>query len=323
MEEIVSLIAVDNYHVLLKLAPPYFMRRYGVRQVFGTAGLDTVIKYEMEITYKKTIPEGFRVFELNRFSDVYINDEVPDKIADELAARTGQVFYPLQILADFEGNYVSVYNLSDIQQRWKGVKENLLEFFVGDEALRYLQYTEAVIFDQDVVNDVFRKDLIIRAYFAGLYKSYQNDHGITGDLFFPLIGHAAPLSFSVKQQLAPFYNRSGQLEITHEGLSNDERGIADIMREDDFATSRDDNELIAQLEAAYKARYALSAHTKSIEAMEVSWTIALDKEETTTISMYEISGMDKVSGKQQSLIADEEKEGSKSGIAKFIKSIFG
>lgn len=316
---------LETSRVSLKLIPPYFMRRYGVRQVFSTAGAETVLKYEMEITYKKTIAEGLRLFELNRFDQLYINNEVPDSIADELAFRTGQVFFPLQVLVDFAGRYVSVYNLVQIRERWTVLKKELLEFFAGEEVETYFGYQETVLMDQDKINDIFGKDILIRAYFAGLYQNYVAEKELDSLLYFPLTGHAAPVLFSVKETLVPHYNSSGQLEIIHKGTADDDRSIADILRYDDYATSRDDDQSLEKIKADYKARYALNAETRSIEAMEASWMMFLDREEITSISMYEISGLDELTEKEVAAVnAAEEKKDQPAGPgAKFMKILFG
>ena len=315
---------LDTNSITLKLIPPHFMRRYGVRQVFNTAGAETVLKYEMEINYKKTIAEGLRVFELNRFDQLYINNELPDSIADELAFRTGQVFYPLQVLVDFAGTYVSVFNLEEIRERWSLLKKELLEYFVGEEVEAYFDYQENVLKDQGKINDVFGKDLLIRVYFAGLYQNYLAEKELNSLLHFPLAGHAAPVVFSVKQTLKPYYNASGQLEIFHEGGADDERSIADIIRYDDYATSRDDDDSLEKIKADYKARYALNAITKSIEGMEASWIMFLDKEEQTSISMYEISGSDALTEKDIANKAEKEKKDQPDGAGvKFMKILFG
>ncbi|MGY0037454.1 hypothetical protein [Pedobacter sp. NJ-S-72] len=280
----------SNHSVWLQLVPPFFKRVYGLREVFGSDGLETVLKYEISITYKKTIAQNLRIFEVEKVSPVYINDSLPETVAEQLALQTGSVFYPLQLHVDFAGSYVSIANTEAIQQRWKTVKEICLDYFTGEETENYLAQMEIVINDPDRIDNAIRKDLVVRTFFAGIYKSYQQELESKDDLHFPLVGDSLPLVFSVKQTVSPLYNDSDQLEIRHEGVSVDERSIADLIREDDFATMRFENDTIPKVEASYKARYALNAVTKSIEALEVSWEMNLQCKEVISISMYEISG---------------------------------
>ncbi|KIO76399.1 hypothetical protein TH53_15120 [Pedobacter lusitanus] len=314
-----------NHAVLLQLVPPFFKRVYGLREVFSSDGLETVLKYEISITYKKTIAQNLRIFEIERVSPLYINDCLPETVAEQLALQTGSVFYPLQIHADFSGSYVSVANIEIIQQRWKTVKESILEYFTGEETENYLTQMEKVINDEDRIDNAIRKDLVIRTFFAGLYKSYQQDLELTEDLYFPLVGDSSPLAFSVRQTVNPLYNDSDQLEIRHEGVSIDERSAADLIRQDDFATMRYENEAIPKVEASYKARYALNAVTKSIEALEVYWEINLQLTESVSISMYELSDADRQSEEllANASVTKEKEDSSPGGFSKFMKTLFG
>ena len=314
----------SNHAVLLQLIPPYFKRVYGLRQVFTSAGAETVLKYEISFTYKKTVADDRRLFEIDRVSQVYINDTLPESVSDQLALQTGAVFYPLQVLVNFKGEFIAVANPEDLRERWKSTKESILDYFVGEDVIHYLEVTESVIADQHQLNEVISKDLVIRTFFAGIYRSYQNDQGMLTALSFPLIGQAAPWLFSVKQIVSPVYNHDGQIEIRHEGVSIDDRCIGDMIREDDYATMRFEDETIPKVEAGYKARYALNATTKSIEALEVSWQMKLQQEEAVSISMYEISGADQQSEEQLAKVSvQREKHEQAAGVSGFIKKLFG
>lgn len=314
----------SNHSILLKLIPPHFNRRYGVRQIFGLDGEETVLKYELEITYRKTVENQLRMFELARASEIYINDMLPDTVAEELAAEAGKVFYPLIVLVDFTGRVAAVSNIEEIQLRWKTVKQNLMEKFSGEELMRYLHATEQTLNSPLKIDQVMRKDLVLDGFFAGIYRSYQEE-ATERLIAFPLIGQSAAVGFMVKESVNQLLNVDGQIEIVREGVLHDERSAQDLIREDDFPLSEEEQGEFIPPKGQYEARYALNAVTKSIEAMELSWKLQLQQEEYFSITMYEISGADRITEEQMkgNLEKKEPEAASSTRISGFIKSIFG
>jgi len=276
---------LESREVLLKLIPPHFKRTYGLRQVFTSGKKENVLKYEFSSTYVRTIAPGWRIFEIERKSALYINDELPDSVADELAARAGAVFYPLQIYADFEGSFAGVHNTSEIINRWFLLRPQLEEFFEGDFVGRYLNQMDRTLSDAHQILNAIGKDLFINSLFQNIYKKYPEQGTIKSRSAFPLIGYAEPLDFEIEESLKETYNDSDQIEIRRWGHCCDLRSVADAIREDDFAAAEDTEE---PLQGTYTARYGLNATTKSIEAMEVEWTLELEENEKVFISLYEI-----------------------------------
>jgi hypothetical protein len=97
-------------------------RKYGVLIFIEKDGIENSIKYELEIKYLKRIEKTHYLLWIDRVSEVFINDQLPDLLVDQLCYETGKIFYPLQIEIDAQGTFLSVYNMEEIQDRWKKKK---------------------------------------------------------------------------------------------------------------------------------------------------------------------------------------------------------
>ncbi|SHH07240.1 hypothetical protein [Pedobacter caeni] len=251
-----------NFSVLLQLKPPHFSRDYEVMIVFSEGMNELNLKYQLKVTYVKTL-EKARIFRLERLSPVYINEDLPDVLLDQLALETAQVFYPLLLEVDFDGKFLSVHNHQEIVGRWPELKEKVKEYFVGPVTERYLDLMEKGILDQDTVSERFKNDLFIRTYFAAIYKSYGVDYRLEEQVFFPMNEEPDPPSFLCRQEVDPYLNVDGDLEIHHHG-----------------------NLELADFEGDYKADYVLDAGTRSIERIHACWNLKKEQLKSTDIMVF-------------------------------------
>lgn len=277
-----------NHSLLLKLNAPHFSRRYGYTVSF-TEGLSVnKLKYEVEVTYLKTLLEKARLFKLDRVSPVYINDTEPDLLIDQLVYEIGKVFYPLIAEIDFNGKFLKISNVEEIQKRWLIVKEDVSNYFIGEEVEKYVYLMDEAISDEQHLNDSFENDLFISTYFANIYKSYTSSLVIEKDTSFPLAGKGKPVQFRLTENVERQLNEFQAIEIHHQGTVNDERSAQDIEEEYFFPVHRLSDPSINTAEGSYEALYILNKDTKAIESVVAKWTLSLKSRKEVEVKIFEI-----------------------------------
>src|SRR6478609_8268502 len=65
------------------------------------------------------------IYQVDR-TPVFINDQEPDTLAEELAAQIGAVIYPLQLETNAQGLATKIQNHGEIMERWNTLKSDLL-----------------------------------------------------------------------------------------------------------------------------------------------------------------------------------------------------
>lgn len=322
-----------NNSLLLKLQPPFFSRTYGCIQIFTTAAEEITLRYELEIRYLKTIPDGPRIYRLNRLTEVLVNDTEPDLLMDILASRCGQVFYPLEVKIDFSGKFIGVHNAEEIRKRWPELKTELKDYFVSEVSDRYLELMEQAINSSELLDERFRQDLFLNTYFFPVYKSYTEELRLQEDLYFPLEG-TAPIRFDTIQLLQPYLNHYDAIVLHHSGTANDERTVGDIEAGYDAPLEKAFHPEKESIRGSYTADYVFGAHTKSIESVVARWNLEMEPERSIEIRMFRIdeedlkdnqAGGSSTAGSLVFLDPDsrpKEKEKPKSGLGNIFNAVF-
>ncbi len=318
-EQKAQLIGCPNL-VLLKLRPPHFSRSYGVLISFTTAGEVTTMKYEMMVTYVKTlVDEQVRIFSLERLSPVYINDLAPESTVDQLAYETGKVFYPLLVQVGFDGAFIGIFNHDEIKKRWVETKEKVMEYFTGEETEKYLAQTELMINDGFALDICFRNDWFINTFFAPIYKSYGEAREVKNVRRFALSPNATPEHFDVIENIDPFLNHYNAIEIHHKGKID--------RTELNLFSDGEDGEGIP-VEAIYEADIVLQKETKSIDAIIANWSWSDGQQKSITLRVFNMfdepidaDGINDNLGNNL-MFLDKTESRNGSGFGYFFKSIF-
>jgi hypothetical protein len=249
MEGVENTLIVDTPTVLrMKLVPPYFSRSYGVLLTFSNNPEDIALRYETYISYLKTVNGDIRLFKIERTGQVYINDYLPENVADQLAYEVGKVFYPLIIEVGFDGAYLGVHNTVEIKERWPQVKLDVLSYFSGEEVDQYLLETEQIITDEFALDICFENDFFINTFFSPIYQNYGTDRTLIAKRSFSLMPQMPPVELTINSELATQTNDYGAIELKLKGT-----GI--LNEEQPFCN------------ATFEARFILDKQTQSIEAL--------------------------------------------------------
>ncbi|WP_158799338.1 hypothetical protein [Pedobacter sp. L105] len=292
---------IDQFYLKLQLKPPDFTRNYGVLYTFNNGNDTHTVKFNLNVTYIKTIVNRARIFKLDRTTPIYVNNVEPDLLADQLAYECGKIFYPLMVEIDFDGKFMCVHNYNEIMSRWKEKRISVGEYFKGEMTEKYLQLMDEAIASPEQVTEMFANELFISAYFFSLYKSYGLEFTIEEHCNFPIAGKAAAVRFETFQVVDQNLNEANKIEVIHHGKINDERTIRDLKEESSYPISKYTYTEESHATGTYTALYRLDAETKSIYSIVADWVVAIEPIQKTQLKVFELvqEMVDQENAKQQ------------------------
>lgn len=299
----------DYGYLKLALKSPDFTRNYGVLYRYKIAQKEHTVKFNLKVSYIKTIIDRARIFRLERTTPVFINDKEPDLIADQLASECGAIFYPLLIEVDFDGKFMAVQNHREIVDRWNKKKEAIGEYFQGEMAERYIHLMNEAIATPEQVTRIFENELFISVYFASFYRSYSTELKLEEKLLFPVAGKTGPVEFLVTEELNGFLNNAGNIELHHTGIMTDERSVQDLREERRYPIERIINTEVPAAKGNYYGRYVFEPETMSLRSAVAKWKLELEDLHETEIKIFEL-----LEEKDAGLIKEEEQDQGNQGL---------
>ncbi|MGQ7853678.1 hypothetical protein ACUN24_05470 [Pedobacter sp. WC2501] len=193
--------------------------KYGVLITFNEGEEDSnEVKYEVQVTRLKPGTEGQALFQIDRIGDVFVNEILPDLVADRLAYAAGKVFYPLVITVDQNGGFQTVYNCTEILKRWQSVKIKILNDFEGSLVENYIERMEKLLNNPDSIQVAFSNDWFTQTFFKPLYKEY-GQHRTTESIYkFPIAKGFNVEGYITEEKLSGKTNSFGAIELLHNGI---------------------------------------------------------------------------------------------------------
>lgn len=227
--------------------------------VFG----DQVDTLEMEagVKWLATDKNSFHLFEINRGS-ILVNNQVPDTIMDELAAKTAEVLYPLKIVVDDTGKWIAIYNFDEIENRWKDTKEAILDYYEGEVVENYIDHTDYALESSDSLFKLLASDYFLRTFFNGIHVGYTANFSFKNEVFFPLEKDEES-KFEVEQKINPLLDESNLIKVEQIGHYVDDGTEASFGFD--------------PWEGNYKASYFLDEDTYCIEKVNLECNIEYDE----------------------------------------------
>ncbi|TCD07639.1 hypothetical protein EZ449_13970 [Pedobacter frigidisoli] len=190
--------------------------QYGVRIDFGLEGSGNEVKYQVLVTRLKPSTDNEQLFQIERIGDVYVNEIIPDLIADRLSYEAGKVFYPLVISVNNNGGFESVFNHSEILSRWKKVKAGIQQNFDGDLAEEYMTNMEKLLLMPVTITNAFaRNDWFINTFFKPIYKVYEADK--LEAINFPILNDLNIEGYDVNETITEDEYSFGSIEMKQQG----------------------------------------------------------------------------------------------------------
>lgn len=272
----------------LEFFPSSLNKKYGVLITLEKGDDSQTIKYEVNLRYVRQ-EEKEKVFELNRISKIFINDQETDTIADVLAVKVAQVLYPLQILIDENGSFSGIANYEQIQQRWYAVKEAIYDEYEGEWVEKYVELNEEVLNEKESIEFSLLSDYFIRTYFNGIYSEYPDRNSKNNKIQFPVLNDVSDINYQVKSEVEAFYDESNFIVLNQDGVINEERSKEDLEAKFNFPFYANPDSSYVIAEGNYRGKYFLNPSDHSIEAAYVEASVALDVTERIKISIANLN----------------------------------
>ena len=203
----------------LPFLPNGISKEYKVEYTTEVGDQIDTIEMKVDVKWLASDKNKFHLFEISRES-IYINNEIPDTIMDELAAKTAAVLYPLKIVVDEFGKWIDLHNYSEIVSRWKDVKTEILDYYEGEVTQIYIDHTENALENIDTLLKSLASDYFLRAFFNGIHISYTSDYAFKNDVSFPLEKDEESL-FKVEQTIDPFLDDFYLVKVEQKGNYKD------------------------------------------------------------------------------------------------------
>lgn len=258
-----------------------YNKKYGVLHILKTERKENTIRYETEITLLQTKHGGRKIFTINRSSDVFINDMLPDLIVDELAHEAGKALYPLTIETDKEGVFENVCNVEELRTEWPIRRSGIENYFKGEEVSKYLQLMEDTINNNRALFGIFENDLFFSTFFFPFYTLAPINSKAKQNLFFNVPGKAIPILFEMEQEIKKNLHDDTSIDFIYTGASKYESISQNVEQE-----KRNSNEQPPKV--TFNAYYVLDSSNYSLKSCIAKWIVHTEKELTHEIKFFQL-----------------------------------
>ncbi|SIS52008.1 hypothetical protein SAMN05421786_1019 [Chryseobacterium ureilyticum] len=267
--------------------PERSFSKYGVIVNIETGNSKNELKYETSVRWLKN-ENNLHFFEIDRTSNLYLNEEEINEIADTLAYKTSKVLYPLQISVDEHGKFRQVENLSVFKERWTTVKEEVYKEFEGDVVDKYCEKIENIIYEPEAISFYLKNDYFIRTLFFGIYQSFGQRFKIEGEESFPVVDNPIEPKYKIHVEVDPVKDEYDLVNISGEGKLNDERKVYDFINESPFSMTIQDHPVMND-NGNFRIQYYLNGETLLPETLYLECSIMLEEEKKISVVITAIS----------------------------------
>ncbi|MGE8528026.1 hypothetical protein [Chryseobacterium rhizosphaerae] len=255
--------------------------KYGVIINLERGDHKNELKYETSVRWLKS-ENNLHFFEIDRTSNLFLNEEEVNEIADTLAYKTSKVLYPLQVSVDQYGKFSAVENLSVFSERWTDVKNEVYKEFEGEIVDEYCRKIEAILDEPDVISLYLKNDYFIRTLFFGVYQRFGQNYQIEGTESFPAVNNPIEPRYKIKLEIDPLKDEYDLVNIGGEGKLHDERDVYDFINESPFSLIIDDNPTINH-QGDFRIKYYLNGKLQLPESMYMECSIMLKEEKKISV----------------------------------------
>jgi hypothetical protein len=255
--------------------------KYGVIINLERGDHKNELKYETSVRWLKS-ENNLHFFEIDRTSNLFLNEEEVNEIADTLAYKTSKVLYPLQVSVDQYGKFSAVENLSVFSERWPDVKNEVYKEFEGEIVDEYCRKIEAILDEPDAISMYLKNDYFIRTLFFGVYQRFGQNYQIEGTESFPVVNNPIEPRYKIKLEIDPLKDEYDLVNIGGEGKLHDERDVYDFINESPFSLIIDDNPTINH-QGDFRIKYYLNGKFQLPESMYMECSIMLKEEKKISV----------------------------------------
>ncbi|RFM30008.1 hypothetical protein [Deminuibacter soli] len=206
---------------------------YGVIIRISNNGNEQQVHYETQLNLLKRLPDSSLLYQLNR-GQVYVNQQAPSTLMDQLADTCGKVLYPLQAVTTLSGDFFAVANTAAIAQRWEATQQHIQQYYNGSIAEDTLQYMQRATQSNAHLYESLRQDWLMAVYFA----CWRRQPGQTTPVYLPVIPYTTPVCFAATTSYIPPGSDTPYFTIEQTGEYADARSAEDLEQERPAAFSR-------------------------------------------------------------------------------------
>lgn len=254
----------------LPFLPRGISRDYSAAYTFEVDGKIDTMEMAVRVKWIATDSKNYNLFEIRRSLNLFIDDNEPDRMYDELGAKIVAVLYPLKIVVDDTGKWIDIYNYDEIVSRWESKKSKIFEYYredarVSQELIKLTQYSFT---SSDKLFEMLSSDCFLRLFFNGIHTAYSADYLLNEKISFP-IEKSVESIFEVEQKVTPNLNDQSLIEVEQKG---DYMNLVDTI---DFSGKL--------WNGKYNAKYCLNSNSYFIEKINLECFVEYD--ETIKISL--------------------------------------
>ncbi|GAA3508389.1 hypothetical protein GCM10022393_19360 [Aquimarina addita] len=291
---------------------------YGVLKTIQSGEKETIIKYKVSVRFYPENEETYNYVTVNLISKIFINDQVADLIADQMAVDCIESIYPVILKIDRNGLLEDVVNHEDILQRWEKQKKKKLQYYQGRIAIAYFKLFEQTLQEKELFFSYLQKDWFFKAFFHNIYSVYR-DNDIDNYIDFSIIPNTKDVEYNVAK-VANKVLKNNRMRIEIKGKCSDARNKTELTNGAYFHI--EDNKQKKPVKGTFRAIYFLSPKTHKIDSLYMSCNLKLDEYKSGTITISEITDTT-LEKNHQSLFLEEDTNGeNEDKKSSFWKRIF-
>lgn len=254
---------------------------YGVIIKIENGEKQNELKYNISVRWLK-FENKLHYFEIDRISNLFINDEEVNEMADLLAYKTSKVLFPLTVSVDERGKLNNIENIFEYKKRWSIVKDEVYKEYEGDVVDRYCQKIEDTLQEPDALFIYLKNDYFLRTLFFGIYQKFNQDYQTEIMETFPIINNAIEPNYKIKVEIDPVKDEYDLINISASGKLFDERSEYDFINGAPFSLIIDDNPMMNE-DGNFILQYFLNGETQLSESLYLECDINLESRKKISV----------------------------------------
>lgn len=265
------------------------IRKYGYcYQDFENEKLIKEVHYQVEINCTTRNTYNDFVFEINR-KQVYINNEEPDLLVEQMLDKCSKALFPIRIIPAFDGSLSEIDNYDEIVERWHSFKKQLSSYYYSEVAYKILNKVQDLILNKQELEKSLNQDWFFHLHFSPLYIDYPLGTAQTYNWKSPIFGNQS-IVYKTDHTIAEHYTATNKIVINAKGKSNDERSINEVLQGIDYPQAKLMDKPYSTLESEMEVQYKLYGEDRSLFSIIATYTtkISESKNKIQKIGLYHL-----------------------------------
>ncbi|MDQ0594004.1 hypothetical protein QFZ37_002373 [Chryseobacterium ginsenosidimutans] len=159
------------------------------------------------------------VVKINRSNLLVNNDNPNDTLIGELVYHSSQALFPLKLSVNSYGYPKSIYNHSEILERWKSFIPRFQAYYEKGKAIKLLNEIGKLYKNSDQLIKSLQNDLFFSLFFFPFYGDYGIGRVSTIDDYGFSFISGQKIKYSLNLEIQKNYTENGKIRISIEGKS--------------------------------------------------------------------------------------------------------